>query len=122
MAITSGRQPTGRQPTGRQPDSRQPTSAAAAEEEETTATPGTPITNANATTSVPVNYCIDDHSGFKLFREKGYTDGYGRFTVMGDARHPQDSPRTGEGNPQVGPQSPEQNDSFISTAVLASDL
>jgi len=66
------------------------------------------------TTEVPINNTIDDHSGFKLFRDKGYTDGYGRFTVVGEPKHPQDRPRVGRNAPQRGPQSPEDNDTFIS--------
>ena len=72
------------------------------------------IINANATTDVPVSYVIDDMSGFKLFREKGQTDGYGRFTVMGDPKQPQDSLRSRGNSKQTGPASPEPTDIFVS--------
>ena len=82
---------------------------------------GTAILNSDSTTEVPVNYNLDDHSSFKLFREKGQIDGYGRFSVMGDPRHPIDSPQSGRNDPHQGPQSPEQNDQFVG-AVNPEDL
>jgi len=83
---------------------------------------GTAILNSDATTEVPVNYTIDDHTGMKLFREQGQTDGYGRFSVVGDPRHPIDSPQSGRNDPQVGPQNPESTDTFISVDVKPEDL
>ena len=84
---------------------------------EESATVGTPILNINATTSVPVNYVMDDMSNFKLFRGKGYTDGYGRFTVMGDPVQPQDNLRSVGNDRQDGPSSPEPDDSFVTSDV-----
>ena len=84
---------------------------------------GTPITNSNATTSVPVNYVICDRTGFRLIPDNLVKDGYGGMVRKSsvDPVHPQDRVR-GVTERQKGSVSPEGDDTFISTAITPDDL
>jgi len=82
------------------------------------------ITNSDATTDVPVNYEIDDFSGFRLRIGQAVDSGYGNrvHPKRADGRQPQDDILSVTGK-QIGPTAPEQTDSFLAVnEVKASDL
>ena len=71
------------------------------------------ITNDNATKDNPVNYIIDDRTGFKLHLEKkrGF-DGYGLYVdnKRADPKHPQDQQGSRNNKKQPGPRNAEGPD------------
>ena len=96
---------------------------------ETAATaPGTPITNSTATKDVPKNYEICQQSGFRqyprhdpLSKMRVQWNGLGVRAASLDVRHPQEFVKSRGGEPQRGPQSPEENDSFLATNEVTTD-
>ena len=92
------------------------------------ADPGEPVTNTTASASSDFsNYLIDDRTGFKVeVRGEGLVQDGHLSSVMTrsksrDSYHPQE--RIGSrSDSQRGPQSPEGDDVFISTAISADDL
>ena len=90
---------------------------------ESFALPSQGIVNDDATTDVPVNYLICDRTGFRLYRDQGKIEFDGAFVRKQSFEMPNDQ-RFLRSSPDnfKGPQQPEQNDRFITTAVLAADL
>ena len=92
------------------------------------ADPGAPVTNTTASASSDFsNYLIDDRTGFKVeVRGEGLVQDGHLSSVMTrsksrDSYHPQE--RIGSrSDSQRGPQSPEGDDVFISTAISVDDL
>jgi len=89
---------------------------------------GTPITNAGATTDVPKNYEICDRTGFRMLPQHDRLSkmriewtGYGVRADSKDTRNAQDYISSRQ-DIQEGPQSPENNDQFISDSVGPEDL
>jgi hypothetical protein len=81
------------------------------------------IANTAASTNVPTNYEIDDRTGFRLEPGESIRDWYGMRTrkKSADPRHPQELVRS-RSDKFPGSISPEQDDTFIETAVTADDL
>ena len=85
---------------------------------------GTPITNSNATTDVPVNFTICDRTGFRVLPHELMRDGYGMMVrpESHENRHPQEFVRSTT-DKQTGSVRPEQADRFLADGeVTAGDL
>ena len=85
---------------------------------------GVTIENLGATTDVPVNYEIDQRSGFRykpgILIKEDYT-GLWVHPDNSEIRHPQTRVRSRPEH-QKGALNPEQEDNFISTAITQDDL
>ena len=86
---------------------------------------GTAITNAFATES-PSQYIIDDRTGFRMSVREGLVQDGHLSSVMTrnksrDSFHPQEMVRSTSDSGK-GPQNPEADDVFISTAISVDDL
>ncbi len=79
------------------------------------------LTNDNAT-SVLSNNLICDRSGFKVDELKTEWTGMMVRPEDYEERHPQEFVKTRGGEREYGPQNPEDNNVFISTAVTQDDL
>jgi hypothetical protein len=84
------------------------------------------ITNPDAVSgsAIPDNTEYCDLSGFRILPGRGVIDGYGRLTTKerADPEHPQDRIMDLRRSYQRGPESPEPEDTFITTAVTPDDL
>ena len=89
---------------------------------------GTPIINADATTERS-NYELCQRSGFRQYPQHDHLSkmriewtGYGVRTDSLDERNAQDFVGARGDDRQVGPQSSELNDRFISTSIVPEDF
>lgn len=90
---------------------------------------GTDITNDNATTDVPTNNEVCERTGFRqypqfdrLSKMRIEWTGYGVRADSLDPRNAQDYVAARGNDRQVGPQSSELDDVFVSTSTAPEDL
>ena len=76
----------------------------------------------NNTTSAPSNYLHSDRTNFRVDELKTEWTGMMVAPEEWEPRHPQEFVKTRGGEREYGPQNPEPDNTFISTAVSIDDL